>query len=420
MRPLLKPALRRFWRDRRTVQFGVDPDSATVITGLDSALAAMLDDLTGERTQSDVLQRAQQLGADRDAAVKLLMLLTEAGVLDSTRAGMRLSGLAPAERTRLLPDLRSLSLSGNQSGIPALAKRRKSTIAVYGAGRVGGTVAVALAAAGIGRLLVSDRTPARETDLAPGGLDALAPEGDAPGDRASGIRHRIGRFARSTRTSTSNGSQPRPALAIVAPEEEPDRGLVAGLVRLGIPHLVVRVVENRGIVGPFVLPGRTSCVRCSDLYRADRDPAYPRQLAQSLAEQAVTRACDVTLAGMVGNLAAMHALQYVGGGLPDSCGSTVEISAPSGEQNRRRWPAHPECGCHWDHLAEQTDRTNLTAREASEAAGTVASSSAPSDPDVDEMPSLENGADSDDGFERETEPMPEFDLEMAGERLFPE
>ena len=412
MRPLLKPAFRRFWRDRRTVQFGVDPDTSTVITGLDPELAAMLDDLTGNLTRTEVLHRARQRGVEEEAAVKLLAILTDAGALDAVRTGMRLSGLSPSERMRLLPDQRSLSLRGEQSGIPALATRRKATVAVYGAGRVGGTVAVTAAAAGIGRILVLDRTAAKATDLAPGGLDTL----QDGADRATGIRTRIARFARSTRTSSTRGSgAARPDLAIVAPSEEPDRGLVAALVRSGIPHLVVRVVEDRGIVGPFVLPGRTSCVRCADLYRSDRDPSYPRLLAQCLSEQTVTPPCDVALAGLVGNLAAMHVLQYVGGDLPDSCGATIEVHTPTGRQHRRRWPTHPECGCHWDHLAEQSRQPMWPESNASETSitGPAPDLTGTAQPyGVRPAPAVEASLPADPTAA-------DFDLEMAGERLFP-
>jgi len=41
-----------------------------------------------------------------------------------------------------------------------------------------------------------------------------------------------------------------------------------------VPHLVVRAEEAIGVVGPLVLPGRWTCLRCVDLSKAARDPAW--------------------------------------------------------------------------------------------------------------------------------------------------
>ena len=42
--------------------------------------------------------------------------------------------------------------------------------------------------------------------------------------------------------------------------------------------------DGTGIVGPLVVPGLTSCLRCADLQRCDRDECWP-QLAAQLAGQ---------------------------------------------------------------------------------------------------------------------------------------
>lgn len=56
--------------------------------------------------------------------------------------------------------------------------------------------------------------------------------------------------------------------------------LVRDLQREGIAHLPVRVRDGTGLVGPLVIPGVTSCLRCADLHRSDRDPAWPAIAAQ--------------------------------------------------------------------------------------------------------------------------------------------
>ena len=46
------------------------------------------------------------------------------------------------------------------------------------------------------------------------------------------------------------------------------------------PHLLVRVRDGNGLVGPMVVPGVTSCLRCADLHRSDHDAAWPAVAAQ--------------------------------------------------------------------------------------------------------------------------------------------
>ena len=41
------------------------------------------------------------------------------------------------------------------------------------------------------------------------------------------------------------------------------------LVRRGTSHLVVRLVDGAALVGPFVVPGVTACLRCIDAHRSD-------------------------------------------------------------------------------------------------------------------------------------------------------
>ncbi|MGW4003847.1 ThiF family adenylyltransferase, partial [Streptomyces nigra] len=49
MAPLLKPALRRAWRDLNTVQFGMTPAHALTLGPMDTATGSFLDLLNGTR-----------------------------------------------------------------------------------------------------------------------------------------------------------------------------------------------------------------------------------------------------------------------------------------------------------------------------------------------------------------------------------
>lgn len=64
-------------------------------------------------------------------------------------------------------------------------------------------------------------------------------------------------------------------LVVVADQPVPDPALVARLMATSTPHLSVHLRDGVGVVGPLVLPGTSTCLRCVDLYRADLDPQWP-------------------------------------------------------------------------------------------------------------------------------------------------
>ena len=59
-RPRLKPGLRRIWRDRQTLQIGVEPARAVVITGLDRPAARFLDAIDGTNELTALLKLADE------------------------------------------------------------------------------------------------------------------------------------------------------------------------------------------------------------------------------------------------------------------------------------------------------------------------------------------------------------------------
>ena len=100
-RPQLKPALRRVWRDATTLQLGVDPRQAVVISGLDQGCARLVEALDGTRDRNDVLNTAHRLGIEPARADELLRLLERSGVLDDASTDRRaLAALSQRDRDR--------------------------------------------------------------------------------------------------------------------------------------------------------------------------------------------------------------------------------------------------------------------------------------------------------------------------------
>jgi hypothetical protein len=362
---LIHPALVRVWRDPTTIQIGLDPARALVLGGLTTLDATILRSLDG-RTDTFMLRSlATDQAGDAAVADRLLDVLRSAGVLvdydhlhaadrpDTPPDGERApdAGDRPGESEVRAPDRASLGLlTGDlDGGAAAMQARQAAWVEVRGAGRVGAQIVRLLDAAGVGRTSAVDPRPASAHDVAPGGLPAR--HVGRPRDET--IQRLVGGGTRArsramTRNPASAVDPPTPDFVVLAPAA--GAAAVHGgeaLVAAGIPHLAARVVELTGIVGPLVVPGRTACLRCLELHRADRDPAWPRIAAQAAHRGSGVAACDVTLATQVAALAAQQVLASLDGFSPATVDGTVEVSLPYGLPRRRSWRPHPACGCAW-------------------------------------------------------------------------
>ena len=370
---MLNPALRRVWRDESTLQLGTDPSRAVVIGGLDPSSARLVERLDGTQDLTGVKAVATRLGVPAARFEHLLGLLERCGVLHDGAADHRaLARLSQPERDRLQPDVAAASATRTapDGGAGVLGRRRDRAVVVHGAGRVGAAVVQLLAAAGVGTVGVADPELTRPADLGPAGLGP-----DTVGARRDDAARRSARgLAPSTQTRPAD-QVARPDLVVLATDTTgPDPHLVDQLLRDGQAHLFAAVRPSVGVVGPLVLPGRSSCARCHDLHRRDRDAAWPTVAAQLLpvpggaAGPAAGRggvagadACDVVLATAVAAQACLQALAFLDGSAtrdgsaapggdevaPPSVDGTIEVSLADGTVRRRSWSVHPACGCSW-------------------------------------------------------------------------
>lgn len=348
VRPALKPGLLLVWRDRDTLQIGIDPRRAVALTGMSDArwVISLLD---GSRDRAQVIAAAGDRGIPAQLTDRVLTLLAAGGALDDFPAGTY-RALPLQLRARLAPELATASLAhgDGDGGARILARRQAACVIVHGSGRLGEGIADLLAASGIGHVGSADTArreaagPGRDRDVSGPAREADAPAPGQAGRPASPARR--GRSSGSARTRAPARAT-RPDLAVLTGTPGPE--WAAGLMRDQIPHLAASAGEAIGVVGPLVTPARSACLRCLDLHRTDRDPAWPLILAQLAGRQPDPLACDAPLAAAVAAQAAAQAIAFID--RPAAVGAvlngTLELVLPAWQWRRRTWQPHRDCSC---------------------------------------------------------------------------
>ena len=290
MRPILRPGTHVLTRGAGELQVGLDPRHALV-----------LPDNAPVRESLRLLGSSADLADHPDPAV--VDLLAEHELLVDERA--------------LLPLLASPELPR-----PATAAIARST---------GSAVAAVRATRGRWRTQAVSFGHAAGAGLRSDLLALL---------REAGLRELRGRSA--------------PDCGVLVGVGEPHREQLDAWTRAGTPYLLVRLTEGRAVVGPFVVPGRTACLRCLDAHHTDVDPAWPllvRQYATACSRDRADGApepVDPLLAHLALSWAARDLAAYVDGGRPSTWSTTVTLHPRPDQVETQAWLRHPACSCSWD------------------------------------------------------------------------
>lgn len=143
---------------------------------------------------------------------------------------------------------------------------------------------------------------------------------------------------------------------LVASSGEVPRSTLDDLVREGTPHLLLRGALGSSLLGPFVAPGLTACLRCVDAHLSETDPRRALVVEQvATSPGAEGPPSDPTLVSIAVGWAVRDLLRFVEGDRPSTWSTTHHIG-PTEAPVTRQWSRHPHCGCAWDVI----DRTALT------------------------------------------------------------
>ncbi len=293
MRPMLRPGLRVLRRDVRTVQFGMDWPGVGALEET-PALRTVLEHVDGFKDTAGVLLAARAAGVDDEEAREALDLLCDCGVV-----------------------------------VDQSAVRR---------GAVGESTWAAW------WLLAGPSRTAHDLSRAQRG-HRVAVEGD--GVLADAVRHTLG-----CTPLPSTDSPDAATVRILAGDFEHDRARADAAMRDGRPHLWVCVRDLVAVIGPFVTPGETACLRCVDAAHDDLDRTWTTLLDSAACHPRAPSPCEPTLAALAGAWAAQEVLLWSSGLRPQTEGAVVEVPMGFGDVQRTRFDPHPRCGCGWPQSHE--------------------------------------------------------------------
>ena len=320
--------------------------AGVVLSGLRAGDEVVIDALDGAHDLDQLHQLAARHHVDRRRVAELIQLLERSHLMVSAPTSQpldraHLSRLGEAARARLAPDATAWSLVHDTDGMRLAAARTHRRVVVEGVGRVGSALATTLSAAGVGAVSVVDPRAVRPGDLLPAGAGA--------GDVGQGWSQVMaGARARLAGGPASEAARPgAPDLVVLVAQDVLDSRVGDDLVRHDVAHLGILVSADRVVVGPLVRPGRSACLRCLDLHRRDRDPAWPHLVAQLLTRRDEPAATGETaLCTAAAGVAGLQVLAQLDGVVaPDAVGRTLELTLPHGAVRRRAWRRHPGCGC---------------------------------------------------------------------------
>jgi len=334
-RYLLAFGIRVIQRSASSVQIGTEAPRRIVIADAPPEAARLLAELDGVRTAAEVIEANH---ADPQVWTRLLAQLASAELLVTGESIDRVGAALPP--AHLIDEAAGLSHRYGHSGAARIMQARGDALVVIrGDSAVAAATATMLAAAGIGHLHLEPVRAGRSlyAGIVPDAARRPISPRRAP-DLATTLRERF-----PTLRVHPPAAHQHPTVVVLVGAFAPDLGHAATLSRSRIAHLAAAAGVARAVIGPLVLPGRSSCLSCAHRHRVAADPDWP-MVARQLADLVPSAPAQLTAAAAC--LTAGEVLHYVDGAqLPSTVNGTLEWRPGDIGARRRSWTIHPECGC---------------------------------------------------------------------------
>lgn len=310
-RPWARSDVPLIWRSDTCIEMGWPPAEVR-LEGVDRDHVAWLLSLKGERTLQRATGEGKAAGLRTATMARLVRAAAQCGLLDDASTlpqSLRESPLAL--RDSLADDLAAARHLYGTRTHAIIDLRRDATVTVQGDTPLADVVATLLTGAGIGSIVRDQAT-----------------HSGSRRHRQLGARH---------------------ACHVLCDAAHPDAAADTDAMALDIPHLAVSAAGPRAVIGPLVIPGRTSCLRCRDLHLADADATWPRAAVQWAARPTARAATGLT--HLAGAWAALQALALIDAGSREVQAPTIDgalvVTLPDSMPALQARPPHPLCGCRW-------------------------------------------------------------------------
>jgi hypothetical protein len=293
-RPRLRDDVPILWRGETSIQLGDD----IVIDRVTRSHVAWMTSLDGLASPADL---EESLTIPEHEARRLVRALLAAGAIDdAARIPATLRWASQEQRDAVAGQFGAAlrTCRDLDTAYAILEARDRCSVAICGAGAIADAVAYAMAAAGF-----------------------------------------------------TIGDEEHATIAVLADASHPDVPRHFDHDLQDRPHLHLGVLGDRAVVGPLVVPGATSCLRCAHLHRRDADAAWPL-LSVQWAHAVRSMPCppmDPLLVQLAATQAGLLVRRWTDSpSTPDAwSGFALELRLPDGIPQRLDRPAHPLCGCLW-------------------------------------------------------------------------
>jgi len=307
-RPRYRAECPVLWRSPGIAQLG--EGRLHRVIALDQGSAQWLLALNGLSTVDQLLAQFADRELEATRAWNLLRMAAQIGAVDDASAmpqAWRL--ISTADRDRAAPDHTAalLTLGDSRLADQALNLRHRTTYTITGAGQPSHSAVLAEA-----------------TDLAMS---------------AAGLTH---------------STDPHQADLLVVLGLHPVIGAEVAAMELqqpAGPHLFVAAYGDRAVAGPLVIPGQSSCLRCSYLHTRDADPHWAGVSMQL--HSSISRLAQIPVDRLLAQLVAVQAARLARAWVDSSVvvgkwrDRAYEIRLPEGAVEEHARPAHALCECQW-------------------------------------------------------------------------
>ena len=248
----------------------------------------------------------------------------------------------------------AISIGRNTESL--ITGRRNFAIIIFGRNRLALSLFSILQASGFSQVKIIDRSisssSAALVQIAPDEVCGLAIRGSDVGMRKAAV---IADLARNSQLFPAQESTfPTVPDFIITTEPIPQETLQRWMSE-EIPHLAIsNLIENKVAIGPIVLPGKSPCLNCLNLWRSEQFPHHKEFELIAALDGAHVKSLELPSAqvALLSGIIAIHVIEYCANKNVANqnhsqlvgATQTINLFDPASPEIRY-WQPHIACGC---------------------------------------------------------------------------